>query len=207
MEKLLASMNYRFHNGLVTVAMVQRQAQVKGNRQRFGNTKFMTPVPFAGHDYLGYCKPHCEEYIRRTKNMDKRMFSIIANYDKSLEEPASKKTHLSMAESRSIAYLQSCIHFVFKPSFLFIFYLEKRLKKLRKMIDKIEKRKCSFCADVIESMRRWKVWDNERIEISKNIFRNPENLESFINEASAIVDSIDGRCHCNISKFDEVQCH
>lgn len=89
----------------------------------------------------------------------------------------------------------------------FLIVIERRLKKLRKLIEKVEKRKCSFCTDVIESMRRWKLWDNQRIEISKDVFKNPHNLENFLIEANAIVDSINGCCHCQITKFDEVECH
>lgn len=98
-EKLLLSINYRFHNGRVASAMSQRQADLMTHRQNFSNTKYATPMPYTGPDYKGTCKPHCEEYMRRSKNMDMRMYAIIAQYDKSMEVGNIRKHKLTLEES------------------------------------------------------------------------------------------------------------
>lgn len=99
-EKLLLGINYRFHNGKVAFAMSQRQDDLMSHRQNFANTKYATQVPFTGPDYKGTCKPHCEDYMRRSKDMDMRMYAIIARYDKSMDAGNAKKHRISMEESR-----------------------------------------------------------------------------------------------------------
>lgn len=56
-------------------------------------------------------------------------------------------------------------------------------------------------------MSRWSIWNKKNFNISKDIFRTPENLENFLNEASHIVGGMGGNCHCNIDSYDTIQCH
>ncbi|KAH8398940.1 hypothetical protein KR222_000112 [Zaprionus bogoriensis] len=181
-EKLLASINYRFHNQHVAIDMLSRQATVNAKRQQFRDAKFATNVPYNGPNYKGICKPHCEEFMRKTKDMDRRMFTIISAYDKSLVDTSAKKVHSSLIDRR-------------------------RRRQLRLLLEKRDKRRSTFCADVIASMRRWKMLDGRKLTIAKDVFRDPENLEKFLNDVSEIVELMDGKCHCKIIKFDEIECH
>ncbi|XP_034476872.1 uncharacterized protein LOC117783539 [Drosophila innubila] len=181
-EKLLASIRFRFHNGRVHNAMMSREAVLKTHRQKFRDNAYYTTVPYKGPNDKRACKPHCEEFLNKTADLDSRMYKIIEAYDESLRDAKSRLTQYNMAERR-------------------------RRRRIRLILEQRERHKCNFCADVVASMRRWKIWDTEKFTIAKDIFRNPGNLEQFLNEASEIVEEIQGRCHCKITLHDVVQCH
>ncbi|KAM8713623.1 hypothetical protein ACLKA7_013874 [Drosophila subpalustris] len=181
-EKLLASIRFRFHNGRVHNAMIGREQMLKSHRQKFRDNAYYTSVPYKGPNDKRACKPHCEEFLSKASDLDSRMYKIIANYDESMRDAKSRMTQFNMAE-------------------------RKRRRRIRLILEQRERRKCNFCADVIASMRRWKIWDAEKLTIAKDIFRSPGNLEQFLEEAHEIVEEIQGRCHCKITLHDVVQCH
>lgn len=65
----------------------------------------------------------------------------------------------------------------------------------------------NFCGDVIESMRKWKIWDDHKVSISNSIFRTPELLSNFLDEAADFLKDFQNlTCHCNIKVFDKLIC-
>ncbi|XP_030566441.1 uncharacterized protein LOC115766594 [Drosophila novamexicana] len=178
-EKLMISMNYRFHNARAHAAIINRKAILERQRANFKNAKHYTEVPFSGPNYKGNCKPHCEDILGTTKDMDRRMYKIIETYEKSQREATSKMARSKLSE-------------------------RKRHTHSRKILEQKDKSKRDFCGDVIASMRRWSIWDGTKME--KDIFRNPENLENFLDEAFDIMMDL-GNCHCKMPVHDVVYCH
>ncbi|XP_017836252.1 uncharacterized protein LOC108595511 [Drosophila busckii] len=182
-EKLLASMNFRFHNGRVRSSMTIRQATIEYHRNTFKKSQQYTSVPFAGPNFKGICQPQCEEMLFRYKDMDRRMYKIMAEYEESQRDNRMRNVQMSYINKR-------------------------RRRKLENRIKQHELKKRDFCGDVIASMRRWKIWDDNKLTIPNDIFRNPENLDAFVNEIEEIFSEINGgQCHCRIPVHDEVICH
>ncbi|XP_062132940.1 uncharacterized protein LOC133843424 isoform X1 [Drosophila sulfurigaster albostrigata] len=181
-EKLLSTMTFRFYNARVHNVLMKRERNFKNFRRNFTKNSNYTTVPYTGPNDKVTCKPHCEDFLSKTINTDKLMYKIIAAYDDAQRDLTAKKTQYNLAE-------------------------RKRRKHIDKILEQKERRKCSFCVDVVASMRRWKIWDSEKLTISKDVFRNLGNLESFLNEAKDIVDDFQGRCHCKIMLHDMEECH
>ncbi|ALC39898.1 CG13544 [Drosophila busckii] len=170
-EKLLSSMNYRFHNDRMRFQQARKAAIVAAQRREYNNAFNHTKVPFPGPNYLGICEPACDEWLRSGGEMDRRMYQIIAEYEKSAMDKQVVKVHRTLAE-----------------------------RKLRRHIEEVlyrqSKEKHDFCGDVIRSMRKWKIWQDNQITISTNVFRTPELLQSFLDEVSELWEEMEGNCHC-----------
>ncbi|XP_068140387.1 unconventional myosin-Va [Drosophila tropicalis] len=182
-EKLLASMTFRFHNDRVRGLLNKGLTHKEHRRREFQMSKYNTSVPFAGPNFNKNCSRPCEELLKMDKDMDRRMYKIIAEYEKTLiEKPVSKLKH-KLKERNQRKYLE-------------------------RIIARQNKHKKSFCGDVIESMRKWKLWDGKQLQIDKNLFRHPDNLENFILEMGDLWDELEqASCHCKVPKSDEVSCH
>ncbi|XP_001360395.4 uncharacterized protein [Drosophila pseudoobscura] len=182
-EKLLASLNFRFHNGRVRSYMAKRSADAQAERDNFRNNRHLTGVPYKGPNFQSLCPPHCEEALRLSKDMDRRMYKIIEMYDKAQRDSHAQKFHKKIAG-------------------------KKRLKVLQEKLKLLEKNKRDFCGDVIASMRRWKILGGKRLAVDSNIFQKPENLEKFLHEISDLLEEIDSTpCHCKPPSLDEIACH
>lgn len=96
----MISMNYRFHNARAHAAIINRKAILERQRANFKNAKHYTEVPFSGPNYKGNCKPHCEDILGTTKDMDRRMYKIIETYEKSQREATSKMARSKLSESK-----------------------------------------------------------------------------------------------------------
>ncbi|XP_030375056.1 uncharacterized protein LOC115624492 isoform X2 [Scaptodrosophila lebanonensis] len=185
-ERLLASMNFRFHNERVRSAMNRRIARTEENRKEFSNARFHTKVPYGGPNMKHPCPPHCDELLRMSKDMDRRMYKIIEMYEKSQQEMEAtaegKKSHLRLSERR-------------------------RLWRLKEVLARQESSKRDFCGDVIASMMKWKILDKSK-NINNDIFRNPANLEKFLDEISHVLDEVnEASCHCKFDPRDPILCH
>ncbi|XP_022222338.2 uncharacterized protein LOC111074025 [Drosophila obscura] len=181
-EKLLASLNFRFHNGRVRAYMAKRSADAHVERDHFKKSKHRTEVPFTGPNFQIVCAPQCEGALRMSKDMDRRMYKIIEMYDKAQRDAHVQKFHQSIAG-------------------------KKRLKVLKEKLKLLEKNKRDFCGDVIASMRRWKILGGRRLSVDNNIFQNPQNLEKFLHEISDLVEEIESvSCHCKPPALDKIVC-
>ncbi|XP_017053713.1 uncharacterized protein LOC108096537 isoform X2 [Drosophila ficusphila] len=172
-EKLLASLHFRFHNGI-------EKSQNLANKKRESDK--YARIPFEGARYWSECKPKADVALKMSKDIDKRMYRIIDMYDKSQREAQAA------LEQKNKKF--------------------KRNKKLMENIKKsAEKNKRDFCGDVIASMRRWKVLVDNNLKVDKNIFRNPANLENFLNEIMNYVNEFKNcTCYCRIPVFTEIYC-
>jgi len=47
--------------------------------------------------------------------------------------------------------------------------------------------KRKFCADVIESMRKWTIWSGTNDNVKKNIFKSPANVKGFFMKVKHII--------------------
>ncbi|XP_064553668.1 uncharacterized protein LOC135439014 isoform X2 [Drosophila montana] len=180
-EKLLTSMTYRFHNDHVAYHHARKASSSRFYREQFIQNKYHTKVPYSGPNFNSLCKPACEEAVFTTKDMDRRMYQIIAEYEKGQVDPNLNKLQRSVADRK----------------------FRKRVEKILAARDKVQS---DFCGDVIESMRKWNIWDGQLLTINNDVFRNPENLESFLANAAKLIEQYQVTCHCQITKFDELHC-
>ncbi|XP_002062701.3 uncharacterized protein LOC6639638 isoform X1 [Drosophila willistoni] len=181
-EKLLASLNFRFHNGRVRAFMAKRMTDVRGQRQRFTLNSRYTEVPYHGPNFMGLCRPQPDQVLHHTKDLDRRMFKIIELYEESQRDNKAQQVYSNLAE-------------------------KKRRKQIDKILAKHKSKRRDFCGDVINSMRRWKIWDEQKLLVDQEVFRDPNNLEKFLHEISEILAEIDGRsCYCSIPVYDEIYC-
>ncbi|KAH8290414.1 hypothetical protein KR054_002734, partial [Drosophila jambulina] len=175
-EKLLASLQFRFRNGLVKSQNAKNVAEEFDQCQSRKVSKSQT-------QYWSQCKPNCYENLKMSKDMDRRMYRIIEMYD-----VAQKKANGALLQK------------------------QKKLKIDKKLLANMkrsaEKNKRDFCGDVIASMRRWNFLTEKKINVDKNVFRNPDNLESFLTEISELAKEYENcSCHCHIPVFDEIYCN
>ncbi|KAH8308976.1 hypothetical protein KR059_004497, partial [Drosophila kikkawai] len=177
-EKLLASLHFRFHNGRVKSQIPDQKAEENIPPK----CKCRCNVPQSKTQYWSQCKAHCYDNLRMCKEMDRHMYKIIEMYD-----AAQKKANAALQQQR---------------------WKHRKNKKLLANIKKsAEKNKRDFCGDVIASMRRWKVLVQNQLNVDKNVFRNPENLENFLTEISEFAKEYDNcSCYCHIPVFDEIYC-
>ncbi|XP_037715489.1 abnormal spindle-like microcephaly-associated protein homolog [Drosophila subpulchrella] len=181
-EKLLASLHFRFHNGKEKLQIAKNLADKKKDQQIYKKSARLSDVPFRGARYWSQCKPKCEVALKLSKDIDKRMFRIIEMYD------ASQRDAQAALAQKNLAY--------------------KRQKKLMNNIKKsAERNKRDFCGDVIASMRRWKILVDNNLNVDKNIFRKPENLEKFLAEISPYGKEFENcTCYCRIPVLTEIYC-
>ncbi|KAH8252353.1 hypothetical protein KR038_008263, partial [Drosophila bunnanda] len=175
-EKLLASLHFRFRNGRI-------KSQIAGNEddQRAGENECQRKAPASQTQYWSQCKSHCYDYLKVSKDMDRRMYRIIEMYDAAQKEKgALMKKSLKKKPNKNL------------------------LEKVKKSA---ERNKRDFCGDVIASMRRWNFLVENKINVDKNVFRNPENLEKFLTEISELTQEYENcSCYCHIPVFDEIYC-
>ncbi|EDV98340.1 GH23059 [Drosophila grimshawi] len=169
-EKLLSSLRYRFYNAVVHKNMLFHQDKIKSQRQQFTNAAYYTKVPYPDI----FCKDHCLQFMNKTRDLDKRMYQIIAAYDESMRD--ERKTHTKQTLSTKEI---------------------KRRKRINKILHRKERKKLDFCGDVIASMRRWDIWNDKKLTIEKDIFRSPEKLEHFLKDAIDILSALTN-CHCTM---------
>jgi len=54
--------------------------------------------------------------------------------------------------------------------------------------------KRKFCADVIESMRKWTIWSGTNDNVKKNVFKSPANVEGFFMKVKHIIGDGNEAC-------------
>ncbi|KAH8395664.1 hypothetical protein KR222_005936, partial [Zaprionus bogoriensis] len=160
-EKLLDSIKYRFYNDRVRYYRQRNLLHCAQRREHFKKNKHYTVVPYGGPDFNDACPMHGDGNVFFSKQLDERMYKIISSYENSRGDTHLKNVQISKAKRDKQKYLTN---------------IESRQSNSKR----------DFCGDVIDSMRRWKIWDDKRLEINKDIFRTPDNLEKFLLEASSI---------------------
>ncbi|XP_033153483.1 uncharacterized protein LOC117136608 isoform X1 [Drosophila mauritiana] len=181
-EKLLASLHFRFHNGRVKSQLAKDLADRGKDTETFKRSTKYSKVPFEGARYWSQCKPKCEAALKMSKNIERRMYRIIEIYDASQREAQAALVEKNRAYRKHKGLMQN-------------------IKKTT------EKSKRDFCGDVIASMRRWKILVDNDLTVDKNIFKNPQNLERFVAEISQYANEFENcTCYCRIPVFTEIYC-
>ncbi|XP_030387617.1 uncharacterized protein LOC115634172 [Scaptodrosophila lebanonensis] len=182
-EKLLASMNYRFHNDRVRTVMSSRAALAEYQRKRFMLAARYTNVPYAGPNFTGICGPQHDDYVISTKDMDRRMYKVIALYEQSQRDEHAQRVTQSLAE-------------------------KKRRKQQQEILERQKKHRRDFCGDVIASMRRWKVLGDYKKNINLKALHDPQNMENFLSDVAEIIANQESQtCHCQRVVHDSTFCH
>jgi len=101
--------------------------------------------------------------------------------------------------------------YIFLYIIFYKYFVSFSLGKIRKHVENMFSRKAyahrDFCGDVIQSMRKWNIWDDHNLSISKCIFLTPEMLSNFLDEAAQLLDEVNNdTCHCKITVFDKLVC-
>ncbi|XP_022218968.1 uncharacterized protein LOC111071768 [Drosophila obscura] len=180
-EKIMASMVFRFCNGGVLGLMARRTAQAEERRRLFQKSEYKTVIPYSGPNFNMDCSPQYDESLLTKTIVDNRIFKIIFEYEKSLVDPTVHEIQQNQAERKRRMFLEKV-----------------RAQQMAK--------KQSFCEYVIQNMRKWKVWNGEQIILRNDMFRDAENLEIFFNEAGHLLDKL-LTCHCRLDASPEGQCY
>lgn len=54
----------------------------------------------------------------------------------------------------------------------------------------------SFCADVVNSMKKWKIIKENNLNVDANVFRKPQNVKNFLKEIESKMSLLQGNCYC-----------
>ncbi|XP_037710027.1 uncharacterized protein LOC119547303 isoform X3 [Drosophila subpulchrella] len=162
-EKLVTTMLFRFHNGRVLSIVANRMSQKEEHRKIFESGKFFYPFPFAGPNFNELCHITDEgKVVVKDLITDLRFAGIVAKYEESQREEHFREAHRRFDT-----------------------------RKVQEQLDHINAQelnsKRKFCADVIESMRKWTIWSGTNNNVKKNIFQSPENVEGFFMKVKYII--------------------
>ncbi|KAH8263044.1 hypothetical protein KR044_003659, partial [Drosophila immigrans] len=181
-EKLLTSTTFRFHNDRARYYQTHNRNVMEDRRSQFKRSTGVTQVPYKGPNFNMSCKADCESSAFGTNYLDSRMYKIIQEYEKGLVDKKLKNVHRTLAD-------------------------RKYRKHVEDMMSRSVHKSHNFCGDVIQSMRKWRIWDDNNLCIKEDIFRTPDMLNKFLDEVATLVDELnDATCYCRIKKIDELQC-
>ncbi|XP_067645824.1 uncharacterized protein [Eurosta solidaginis] len=190
-EKLLAAMSFKQHNKHVRQLRAHLDCRTRNARKKFEDSAFTTSIPYAGPDIKGLCDTKCAEFLKSTKDIDRRMFQILNTYEEAAKAEVLKKRRLKH-----------------KPRY------SKELNRRNSPPKSVSKRRGSqaeenkpdFCEDIVNSMKRWSILRDNHVTVDPEIFRRPEMLENFLREIDSIYNMMQDRCHCRIKTFQDL-CH
>ncbi|XP_016931221.3 uncharacterized protein [Drosophila suzukii] len=162
-EKLITTMMFRFHNGRVLSIVANRMSQKEEHRKIFESGKFYYPFPYAGPNFNELCHIKDEnKVVVKDLITDLRFAGIVAKYEESQREEYFRDAHRRFDT-----------------------------RKVQEQLDNINAQelnsKRKFCADVIESMRKWTIWSGTNDNVKKNIFKSPANEEGFFMKVKHVI--------------------
>ncbi|KAH8376612.1 hypothetical protein KR093_000379, partial [Drosophila rubida] len=163
-EKLLTSTNFRFHNDRARYYQMNNAVLMDVRREQFLRNKYYTEVPYIGPNFNAECNAGCGVSVFGVKYLDARMYKIIQEYEKGQFDEKLRNVHRTLAD-------------------------RKLRKHVEDMLSRTKHISDNFCSDVIRSMRKWKIWDDNNLSISEDVFRTPELLHSFLDEAAIMIES------------------
>lgn len=83
MEKLIASLHFRYYNGKTVSQSKKTMAKIEEERKKSLKSGHYVRFPFPAPNYWSRCPPKCEAALSLSKDIDKRMYKIIEMYDAS----------------------------------------------------------------------------------------------------------------------------
>ncbi|EDX05173.1 GD24026 [Drosophila simulans] len=162
-EKLLTTMIFRFHNGRVLSMVANKMSQKEEYRRYFRDARFVTQVPYSGPNFDGLCYVRKDDpSVLKEVPKDLRYSEIVTEYEESQLHEHLRETHLRFD-----------------------------LRQVQRQIDHINSQelqlKCKFCADVIERMRKWTIWDSISGNHKQNIYKIRNNTQVFFRRAEHLM--------------------
>ncbi|XP_023166074.1 uncharacterized protein LOC111596195 isoform X2 [Drosophila hydei] len=179
-EKLLDSITYRFLNDSVIHRHVFKSDVTKRHNYQFNQNSLYTNVPFSGPNYNAACKTHLEDSLFPSKKMEACMYKVIREYEKSLADPKVAETHKIIFNRRA----------------------QEQTKMIWQNIGKV---RGNFCGDVIDSMRKWNIWDDENLNINRNIYLDPNDLKNFLDDAERLLNKYTVSCYCRQEDLPKIE--
>ncbi|XP_065362097.1 uncharacterized protein LOC135955666 [Calliphora vicina] len=62
----------------------------------------------------------------------------------------------------------------------------------------------SFCDDVVDSMKKWKIIKENNLNVDSNVFKKPQNVENFLKEIESKMSLLQGNCYCRREFLEEL---
>ncbi|XP_034666823.1 uncharacterized protein LOC117900532 [Drosophila subobscura] len=180
-EKITASMVFRFCNGSMLSLMSRRAALGEERRRLFQKSEYTTAIPYRGPNFNAACPPQDDVPQLAKAIVDNRIFKVIIEFEKSLVNPTVHEIQQNQAERKRRLFLE-----------------QVRAKRLATTQN--------FCEYVIKNMRKWKVWNGQKVTLKNDLFRDAENLENFFNEAGHLLDEL-VTCRCRRDNAHKGQCY
>ncbi|XP_016961754.1 uncharacterized protein LOC108032440 isoform X2 [Drosophila biarmipes] len=162
-DKLITTMMFRFHNGRVLSIVANKMSQREEHRRNFEDGRFYNPFPYAGPNFNELCHVVDEgKVVTKDLTADLRFAGIVAKFEESHREEHLRETHRRFDT-----------------------------RKIQEQLDNINAQEVhsqrKFCADVIESMRKWSIWSGANVNAKQNIFQSPAEVDRFFNRAKHIM--------------------
>ncbi|XP_075161071.1 uncharacterized protein LOC142233897 [Haematobia irritans] len=173
-ETLLSSMTFKIYTDRTRKAHGFRENQKKQARREFEKSSYATQVPFPGPNIQNICKPKCMQFYSE-KDVDRKMTRILKMY-----EEANRKS------SQGKEPKQKSKDFPKQPGKCF------------------KQTPTTFCGDVVRSMKKWKIIDEQKLQLDPYLFQCPENLENFLKEAESWWSLLHGTCNCRSECIKEI---
>ncbi|EDW11841.2 uncharacterized protein LOC6576409 [Drosophila mojavensis] len=170
-EQLMTSMTYRFLNDRASYHRVRRETLARNQATQFERNAHYTNVPYPGPNFNSACEP-CREDIIINKPIELCMYKIITEYERATVNPTIAKTRRTLTTRKFHA-------------------------QSRKMWEHVGKVQGDFCSDVINSMRKWHIWNAKKLIVARDIYRDPEKLSYFLDDVSRLLRQYTQSCYCH----------
>lgn len=63
----------------------------------------------------------------------------------------------------------------------------------------------SFCGDVVTSMKKWKIINENKLCVDSNSFKEPQNIEKFLQEIQSKMRLFQSNCYCKRELLEELK--
>ncbi|KAM7356201.1 uncharacterized protein ACRADG_002005 [Cochliomyia hominivorax] len=174
-EQLLASLTFKNCNQRSVQDKDRRLAELESARKLHKKSAYGTKVPFSGPDVHNLCKPKCTT-LYTAKDADLRMSKILQMYEEGQREISKPKS------------------------------LKKKSGISKKSLDvQPPPKPPTFCGDVVNSMRKWKIIKENNLNVDSNIFKRPQNIENFLTEIQSKLSLLKGNCYCGNEFLEDLK--
>ncbi|XP_017061161.2 uncharacterized protein LOC108101361 [Drosophila ficusphila] len=170
-EKLKATMLFRFYNGRVLSMVETGLAQREGYNRQFESSTSHTQFPYAGPNFNDCFEPPDDRLQVKNLPDDPRYAQIIAQYEESQLDKNLRNTHLRSNSRKRQELMQNII-------------ARERLATRK------------FCSYIIDHMRRWTIWGGGNENTKRSSKTTREEMRGFLNRvhqmlSDGVVFSVD----------------
>ncbi|XP_030375051.1 uncharacterized protein LOC115624488 [Scaptodrosophila lebanonensis] len=169
-EQFITTMSYRFYNNNVRTHGQERLARLNTMRIKFMKATQYTTVPYPGHNIFGLCQQQDDDEMACTqKEGDPR----LADVNRIFTNGRRPIVHTNILKKRGTFERE-------------LFMTMRRQNRKQ------------FCKHVINSMRKWRLENGEKLILPKNIFDDPNKLEEFLINVAEEVRENEVSCYCQL---------